>query len=439
MSTVRKYAGLPDLDLATDIYETPELIDDNSTHANQTPTTVRSISPASSHGENAGIDRHRLDADEARNRFLPSDQRDQNLAGRISTKRKSYRSASRRRRKDAPNINGVINGVEVSSDDEEESLERKLARIRKEVEEVKSEFERRKEGAGDSKPHPNDESDSIENISQVLEGVGPVTSDVEKTAARRLMKALSSASRTNGAAEDRESKQPTQSNGTGSAFTINYTPHYQEGNTLAKVSDFDSRLALIETALGLGATPLPTQDGSTTRAMIPTLNSLDRQLETLATSTDASLDKLSRRVRHLTVDAEKLERARKAAREADESSDGETQPGGPPEADDHDSMSKINALYGTLPTIESLAPLLPAVLDRLRSLRALHADAAAASQTLSKVESRQQDMKIELQSWTEGLEKVESAMAKGEQTMKGNTETIEGWVKELEERTRKIG
>ena len=333
----------------------------------------------------------------------------------------------------------MINGVEVSSDDEEESLERKLARIRKEVEEVKSEFERRKEGAGDSKPHPNDESDSIENISQVLEGVGPVTSDVEKTAARRLMKALSSASRTNGAAEDRESKQPTQSNGTGSAFTINYTPHYQEGNTLAKVSDFDSRLALIETALGLGATPLPTQDGSTTRAMIPTLNSLDRQLETLATSTDASLDKLSRRVRHLTVDAEKLERARKAAREADESSDGETQPGGPPEADDHDSMSKINALYGTLPTIESLAPLLPAVLDRLRSLRALHADAAAASQTLSKVESRQQDMKIELQSWTEGLEKVESAMAKGEQTMKGNTETIEGWVKELEERTRKIG
>lgn len=214
------------------------------------------------------------------------------------------------------------------------------------------------------------------------------------------------------------------------------------------MSEFDSRLALIEAALGLDAIPLPTQDRSAAKAIIPTLNSLDKQLITLSTSTDSSLDKISRRVRHLTVDAEKLERARKSAIAAQEAlsptgnsprSAGLNSEAGFPEVDDHESMSKINALYGTLSTIESLSSLLPSVLDRLRSLRTLHADAAIASQTLSKVESRQEAMKEDLQGWREGLEKVEKAMEHGEQTMKGNTEMVEAWVKELEERMQKLG
>lgn len=31
MAAIRKYAGLDDIDLAPDIYETPELVDDTST------------------------------------------------------------------------------------------------------------------------------------------------------------------------------------------------------------------------------------------------------------------------------------------------------------------------------------------------------------------------------------------------------------------------
>lgn len=106
---------------------------------------------------------------------------------------------------------------------------------------------------------------------------------------------------------------------------------------------------------------------------------------------------------------------------------------------DPEQISKINALYGTLSTIESLSPLLPSVLDRLRSLRAIHADAATASQNLTLVESRQADMAEEIRSWREGLERMEGMVTKGEESMTGNAEMVEGWVRELEGRMERLG
>lgn len=288
----------------------------------------------------------------------------------------------------------------------------------------------------------------MNTLSQVLNIVGPTDAEGESGAASRLAKRLVSSPQQTEILANGQTIEPAGQNRGSSTYTVTYAPNYKEDHALSKVSDFDSRLALMEAALGIDAIPLPTQDRSAAKAIIPTLDSLDKQLGTLSSSTDSSLDKISRRVRHLTVDAEKLERARKSAKAAQEALSPTSN--GPrsgvasteaeiPEVEDHESMSKINALYGTLSTIESLAPLLPSVLDRLRSLRTLHADAATASQTLFEVESRQDAMKDELQGWREGLEKVEKAMKQGEQIIKGNTEMVEGWVKELEERMGRSG
>ena len=417
----------------------------------QTADTQRSESPASSdHGdedEASGVVRHRLDADEARTHFIPSGERDPSLASRISSKRKSYRSSSRKRRKDGPEINGLINGIEVSGDEEVESLERKLARLRREVAEVKREFEQRRAEQGDgSTKEPQHEAESIGTLSQVLESVETPDLDGHNGAAGRLTKRLAALTDSPRTSENGTGSVPVQQMGANSTYTVTYAPTYQEDQKLSKVSDFDSRLTLIETALGLDAIPLPTQDSSPPKAVLPALDTLDKQLDALSTSTETSLDKLSRRVRQLTQDAEKLEQARKAAKLAQEalspSSENFSSLNGQPQdvdlLDDAEQRSKINALYGTLSTIESLAPLLPSVLDRLRSLRSLHANAATASQTLANLEARQEDTKQELQAWREGLEKVENAMKQGEETVKGNTETVEGWVKELEERMQKL-
>lgn len=394
--------------------------------------------------------RHRLDADEARTHFLPIGERDHTFSSRISSKRKSYRSSSRKRRKDGSEINGIINGVEVSSDEEVESLERKLARLRKEVAEVKVEFEqRRAEKEDGASQEPQLEIESLDTLSQILKNVDPINSDAGAGAASHLIKRLMATTTPPGTSinqVDGSGSRPAQQNATNSTYIATYAPTYQEEHALSKVSDFDSRLTLIEAALGLDAIPLPTQDRSHSKAVLPVLDILDKQLTTLSTATDTSLDKVSRRVRQLTQDVEKLEQSRKAAKAAQEalSPSSEDFPllNGPTKnadvVDVVEERSKINALYGTLSTIDSLAPLLPSVLERLRSLRSLHADAATASQTLAKLEARQEDTKQELQGWREGLEKVENAMKQGEQTVKGNTETVECWVKELEERMRKL-
>lgn len=426
----------------------------------QTVTTLRSESPASSHHEDedeaSGIVRHRLDPDEARTHFLPTGERDFSYSSRISSKRESYRHSSRKRRKDRPEVNGLINGIDVSSDEEVESLERKLARLRKEVAEVKEDFEQRRakneDGATQESRH---EAESLDTLSQVLESVDPPEADGSEGAATRLTKRLLAATKPPGTSVnsvnsvisvDGPRSKLAQQTAASSTYTVTYAPTYQEQHTLSKVSDFDSRLTLIEAALGLDAIPLPTQDRSPSKAILPALDTLDKQLATLSTSTDTSLDKVSRSVSQLMQGAEKLEQARKAAKAAQDalspsseefpSLDGPAK--GADALDDPEQRSKINALYGTLSTIESLAPLLPSVLDRLRSLRSFHADAATASLTLTKLETQQEDMKQELQGWREGLKKVENAMKQGEQTVRGNTEIVEGWVKELEERMRKL-
>ena len=420
----------------------------------QTVTTHRSESPASSYNEEederSGIVRHRLDADEARTHFLPAGEVNLNLSGRISSKRKSYRSSSRKRRKDGPEANGLINGIEVPSDEEVESLERKLARLRREVAEVKGEFEQRGGKAEDeAPPDPQHEAEGLDTLSQILESVVLPSNDGSTGAASRLTKRLVVArepAEDTVKSKDGPGSVPAQQTPSGSTYTVTYAPTYEKEHALSRVSDFDSRLTLIEAALGLDSVPLPTQDRSPSKAILPALETLDLQLATLSNSTETSLDKLGGRVKQLTQDTRELEKARKAAKAAQEalspSSEDFPSLNGPAKdvdvLDDTEQRSKINALYGTLSTIESLAPLLPAVLDRLRSLRSLHADAATASQTLAKLEARQEDTKQELQGWREGLEKVESAMKKGERTVRDNTETIESWVKELEVRMQKL-
>ena len=452
-------------DPAPDIYETPDLTDDTSTHpvsssyglsfqdayCFKTSIDVRSPSPAASFHDTLdedinGIDRHRINQDEARNYFLPSGERDVTFPSRISGKRKSYRFSNRRRRKDGQDI---INGVELSSDEDEESIDRKLARLRREVAEVKEEFGRKE---ADSKrivgAEVKEDVSEIDGLSLVLEGLGSSTANGGKTAASRLVKHLTSTQKAKESSADGATPAPTTSQLEESDFAISSTPPYQVDRDLSGIADFDARLSLLEAALGIEAIPLPTQGQSPRKAMLPTLDALDKQITTLSSSTETSLDKIKGRVRELSQEAESLELKRSQDKRAQEGLRPENIRPGTPGANDQgkdadlaenaEQILKLNALYGTLHTIESLAPLLPSVLDRLRSLRSLHADAATASQSLADLERRQADMKQELQGWREGLERVERMMGEGEEAMKGNTLVVEEWVQELENRLKRL-
>lgn len=316
--------------------------------------------------------------------------------------------------------------------------------------ELKDEYKRRKSGKeDDSMPTSEKEEASLDALGLVLDDIHISDGDSSNGAASRLARKLATAS---GTYESHNStieavRQPQEK----PAYTITYAPKYQQNNTLAKVADFDARLAMLETVLGVEAIPLASQELSPAKAVIPTLDTLDKQMSSLSSSTELSLDSVSRRVRQLTQDAEKLDEARKSAKAAQDElmeiipQTDRTSLGTAGEAmsdkiiDHFEQSSKINALYGTLATIEPLTPLLPSLLDRLRSLRYIHADAATASQSLARVEAHQEAMVEEIKGWKEGLEKVEKAMEHGEQTTTRNTKMVEGWVKELEDRMQIVG
>ena len=313
-------------------------------------------------------------------------------------------------------------------------MERKLARLKREIEEVKEEYGRRqaekKDAVGeDSK----DLGPDVTSLSRMLDGISVTSGTNTASASAKFVKDLGTGIKANG--------PPQTSHGTGDpvTYTVTYAPTYQQSHALAKAADFDGRLALLEKALGISPAELPSLHGSKTpNAILPTLDTLQRQISVISESTPSSLDSISRRVRTLTQEAERLEESRKAAKAAHDVLRAAGGDNTSEEGEDSEQVAKINALYGTLSTIENLAPLLPSLLDRLRSLRAIHADAATASESLDRAEKKQAEMASDIKKWREGLEKVEDAMKSGETVMSGNMKVVEGWVKELEQKMEKL-
>lgn len=313
-------------------------------------------------------------------------------------------------------------------------MKRKLARLKREIEEVKEEYGRRQAEKKDAVGEDSEDLGSdVTTLSKMLEGISVTSGATTVSASAKFAKDLGTGIKANG--------PPQTSQGTGdpATYTVTYAPTYQQSHALAKAADFDGRLALLEKALGISPAELPPLNGnSIPKAILPTLDTLQRQISVISESTPSSLDSISRRVRTLTQEAERLEESRKAAKTAQDVLRAAGGDIASEEGEDSEQVAKINALYGTLSTIENLAPLLPSLLDRLRSLRAIHADAATASESLGRTERKQAEMASDIKKWREGLEKVEEAMKNGETVMSGNMKVVEGWVKELEQKMEKF-
>lgn len=357
---------------------------------------------------------------------MPSeiDARDVDFSDRVNGKRKSYRASSRRHRvlKDGT---AEIGGL--SDEEDGESLEGKIARLRREIQEAKEEYGKQREESGDA---PSKHDTELATLSQALD---ELSTQPEESASSRARPARP----VRDADQSQESLPLPLASGDNATYTITYAPSYEQSHVLARAADFDWRLSLLEKTIGISSTATPDLEGhGLPRAILPTLETLQSQIMTLSEASISSLDSISRRVRTLTQEAEQLEKSRKAAKVAQEelSSAG----GARVERDDAEQVAKINALYGTLPTIESLTPLLPLLLDRLRSLRAIHADAATAADTLEQIERSQVETVSEIQQWREGLGKIEAAMKESESSMAGNRDVVEGWVKELEAKMARL-
>lgn len=392
--------------------------------------------------EALGISRSRLRIDQARSRFMPSqvDAKEVDFSDRVNGKRKSYKASSRRQR---VLQDGTEELGDLSDEDEGESLARKIARLKREIEEAKEEYGKQNAAAKEPEAEGGGRDEELASLSQVLDEISKRPEDLAQGLGFRPARAAPPFEKEakEGVAKEAVAKEEGPG-GTSATYTITYAPTYEQTHALAKAADFDQRLALLEKSIGLGSSAVPELDSSgLPRAIVPTLEKLSKQVSTLSEASSSSLDTISRKVRQLTQEAEQLEKSRRQAKQAKEAlastGAGPSSPASP-DSEDSEQTTKINALYSTLPTIESLTPLLPPLLDRLRSLRAIHADAATASETLDRIEKRQTDMAADIKQWREGLEQIEGSMKEGESSMGNNMKVVEGWVKDLEEKMAKL-
>lgn len=491
MAAVKKYAGLPDLDLdQEEIYETqvPEL-----TEASTLPTE----SADESENENPDFDRAALNPDAARARFEPAivDARNVNFSDAIDGGRRDYRTRSRRRRRRAALIDGP-DGEDDSDDGGEETLQGRLARLRREAVELQAEIERR-EGKQDKDDDDDDRSayeDTVDHQAQ-SDGKEDLVRGVEQLNKTLDVVSLATKRKKATTVEDEFLQQLDQTPArptTGARTPLPEDPVPQ--SALSAIAAFSDRLTALEAVLGVSSV---TQ--SPTTSVLPTLDILRTQIETLyatlsprvepystdprsqavATASTVHLDPLAAKIRHLISESKRLEESRRAAAKAFEelletrdrhahlfthahssahaagtearvprnvSSD--ARPGSADRKDDmqqqftslflDDQASKINALYHLLPTIQSLQPMLPVVLERLRALSVIHTGAAEVKEEMDEMARRLQSQEQDVRKWREAVESAERGMVEGKGVMKENVQVIAEAVKRLEERVREL-
>jgi nuclear migration protein JNM1 len=159
-------------------------------------------------------------------------------------------------------------------------LERKLARLKREIEEVKEEYGRRQAENRDAVGQDSrDLGSDVTSLSRMLDGVSVTSGTNTASASAKFAKDLGTGIKANG--------PPQTSQGTGdpATYTVTYAPTYQQSHALAKAADFDGRLALLEKALGISPAELPSLNGSSTqRAILPTLDTLQRQISVISSA-----------------------------------------------------------------------------------------------------------------------------------------------------------
>ena len=364
------------------------------------------------------------------------DVNDVNFSDSISAKRRAYKSSrSRQRRRRGDRYGGDGEEEEEEEDEEDdETPERKLARLRREVEELKGEL------VSSSNVGPRMPDDDVLELSHALDNV--YASWRGGGGAATLSNSL-------------ENRHLTDT--TDSSPPKDQISGLERGGILTRAAAFDDRLTLIETAMGISGSYNPflvagnDSDASSRSPILPSLDRLSSRLSALTGMFDGQqhtpyMEALEARVKKLTADAEVLEATRKRASEAAKMMTGATTTSATsgPEAtasstaNNEELNAKIQSLYATLPTIQSLYPLLPSVLERLRSLRLIHAGAAQAAESLDAVEQRQMETNKEIQQWREALKTAEEKMLQGETAMKNNIEVVEPWVRDLEARMHRL-
>ncbi|KAI9142399.1 Dynamitin-domain-containing protein [Paraphysoderma sedebokerense] len=173
-----------------------------------------------------------------------------------------------------------------------------------------------------------------------------------------------------------EAKQNLDANGV--TYELYYSPDTSNLVRSTKMSELDQRITLLEKIIGIGSGSMGNEVPST--PVVPLLNRLDHHLSLL--TNPRNLDILSRKLKQLTLEMEKVAELQKRAAHMGT--------GGSSDKDGSFTIrkemeSKINHLFNITAQIDPLIHLAPQLLTRLSQLHNLHLEATSFSEGLKKL------------------------------------------------------
>ncbi|KAI9068320.1 hypothetical protein FKP32DRAFT_1587720 [Trametes sanguinea] len=432
-----KYANLPDIDTAPDVYETEDVF----------PTAQDSKGDSSDDEANAparGYGRGKAGETSGREEVDASSVDPEEAA-------KKFRKAEKKHHR--PKVQYVY-PPSPSPDDESRpaspthppvSLSQRLRLLQAEVAALETELSdptnpllRKEKEAGHADPGELirgmvDVKRRIEKISKAREGRGKLVSVVlgesDAEDAAHEMKAGDAAQET-GKKSEEGAKESSSASG----------PAKGKAPEVRDIAEMDRRVGELEKLVGSSSaaldelSPLPPP-------LLPLLTRLNAQL-TLLTQ-PRHIDSISRRIKLLNAELERTSSTNNQSHGASQRR-GSHHPSGqgasasspsttaPPAVPTASSVALQEQLAPVLSRLAPLLPHIPHILTRLRTLSALHTSAAGFEKTLEGLEEEQRRTHAALEELQRAVEGVEKSLAENEKLVKGN-------VRELEERIEDVG
>ncbi|KAK9240638.1 Dynamitin-domain-containing protein [Lipomyces kononenkoae] len=386
MPILEKYQSLPGLDTRSpDVFETPDLEEAISrVEIPDTPSVPGTV--------NDEIDYSNISVDVARERFL----------------------------------NKTLNSTNTTDDHLIESTEMKIARLKKEIEELAAALEASNvEQAEKAEKGNAGEFNEVSELANTMRSI--VLSRQDPTG--NVLRSFGTKSEYLRAGYKPLDSEVPLSTATG------FNPSMPNDAENARLLDLDNRLSRLEKVIGNTSSIAFNGTFHATvfeQPVIPTLSSLSQKVNSL-TSSPEKLDATLARVRQLVAAVEKA-----SSGNTSKLPTGSHRTPLSGEAEDKSQADKIESIYSSLASVEKLIQIVPGLVDRLRSLQFLHSEAGETISNLGEIRDKTDTVEGHISKWRIALESAEKRLDEIEDREKRNLDTAREWVKDLESKVKSL-
>ncbi|KAI0666565.1 hypothetical protein C8Q78DRAFT_983968 [Trametes maxima] len=435
MSTT-KYANLPDIDTAPDVYETDDVFptaNDNKGDSSddEASAPARGYGRSGKAGEASGreeLDASSVDPEEASKRFRKAEKK--HHRPKVQYVYPPSPSPDEESRSTSPTHSSIPLSTRLRL------LQAEVAALETELSDPTNPLLRKEKAAGHADP------------GELIRGMVDVKRRIEKISkAREGRSKLVSVVLGESDAEDAPDAKPLEAR---EATKKSQDVKAEPGPSSVKpkvpeardIAEMDKRVGELEKLVGSSSAPLD-ELAPLPPPLLPLLTRLNAQL-TLLTQ-PRHIDSISRRIKLLNSELERTSGSsgsqahnasqRRGAHHPQASGAGSaSSPSSavPPAAPSASSAALQEQLAPVLTRLAPLLPHIPHILTRLRTLSTLHTSAAGFQKTLESLEEEQRRVRGALEELQRAVDGVEKSLADNENLVKGN-------VRELENRIEGIG